>query len=71
MNETPPELEERFSGVTVIAILLPGVIDVLSGPGIFQLKGRYGKTVYGEHHVHGLVRLADRVVNLSGDGEDI
>ncbi|MNL70653.1 hypothetical protein D3C87_1956900 [compost metagenome] len=46
-------------------------MDVLAGPGVFQLQRGNRQTVDEEHHVHRLESVRLAVMHLSGDAEDV
>ena len=45
MNQTPFELEQRLSGVTIFLVLFDGIFNELAGEGVFQLGGDNGNAV--------------------------
>lgn len=71
VDQTAAKFEQRLTRIAVSAVLLDGVVDVLAGPGVFQLQRGNRQAIDKEHHVHRLegVRLA--VMHLPGDAEDV
>ena len=71
MDQTAAKFKQRLTRVAVGAVLLDGVVDVLAGPGVFQLQRGNCQAVDEEDYVHRFEGVGLAVMHLPGDAEDV
>jgi len=70
VDEAALELEQGLLRVAVVAVLLPGVVDVLACPRVLEFQRRERQTVEENHHVDRLLIHRGKV-NLPRDGKHV
>ena len=70
MSQAAPKGEERFARITIRAVLLNSILDVLSRERVLEFGGEDRQAIEEEHEIQALI-VSLTVVQLANFAEDI